>query len=80
METPVGGDDGVLLLNREGEGETVVGRMIKVDRQTRSGGSELAHRMRYGDRRRFQRIRGLRKILLRLCRRGGTEPIGRWRP
>jgi len=27
VETPVGGDDGLLLLNREGEGEAVVSRM-----------------------------------------------------
>jgi hypothetical protein len=41
MEAPVGGDDGILLLNREGGVEAVVSRVTKVDRQARSGGGEL---------------------------------------
>jgi hypothetical protein len=39
VETPVGGDDGILLLHCESEDEAVVIRMTKVDRQTRSGGA-----------------------------------------
>jgi hypothetical protein len=65
MEAPVGGDDGILLMNREGEVEAVVSRMTKVDRQTRSGGGELAHRTGNGDRRGFQHFDGLGKILPR---------------
>jgi hypothetical protein len=63
MEAPVGRDNRILFLNRDSEVEAVVSRMTKVDRQTRSGGGELAHRMGNGDRRGFQHFDGLRKIL-----------------
>lgn len=77
VETPVGGDDGALLLNREGEGEAVVGRMTKVDRQTRSGGGQLAHRMRNGDRRGSQHFHGLRQIVPRDVAAAAQAPLAR---
>jgi len=62
-----------MLLNREGEGEAVVSRMTEVDRQTRSGGGELAHRMTNGDRRGFQHVHGPKQNPPWRCRLGGTR-------